>query len=464
MPPVRKIVMPDAPPAGDGLRPKKVEPEKVNHQNPNESQAPAEGKAKPAPPTQEAPSKRVTVPADQFKSVPQLPVPQASYVLLVNGENSGPFVKARILSGVATGEFKDETLACLYEGTINWLPPTDLRYWKPLRMLLPEVIAVKREAVSPRQVTLAPKATTTHQGNATPPLQTSKEGVSHTNQSAGPSTKTDPPPLIAHQRDVPQCQPKPVEAKRNDPKKSQQSESTIKWTLGAFGIAFILVCWFFIVIPSLPEGSSDRTVADSHQKAKSEVTQSEPTEVSPSSLVAQSTPVTPPPIIQPPPPQTPQGATSERPFINSLGMKFVPVKSRQDETILFCTLPTRSAEYRVWKVTSGGKATDRAVTVSWNDATAFCGWLTSKDRDVGLISGKMRYRLPTDAEWSEAFKFRGQLGLSEMVGGVFQWCEDLVRKNHRVLRGGNRSNGDTHGDEPPSMRYGFRVVLERQTK
>ena len=48
------------------------------------------------------------------------------------------------------------------------------------------------------------------------------------------------------------------------------------------------------------------------------------------------------------------------------------------------------------------------VNVSWNDATAFCAWLTKAERSAGRISGRQCYRLPTDEEWSQAVGIGGQ--------------------------------------------------------
>jgi formylglycine-generating enzyme required for sulfatase activity len=38
--------------------------------------------------------------------------------------------------------------------------------------------------------------------------------------------------------------------------------------------------------------------------------------------------------------------------------------------------------------------------LSWDDAQAFCAWLTKRERELGLIPAELEYRLPTDHEWS----------------------------------------------------------------
>lgn len=108
-------------------------------------------------------------------------------------------------------------------------------------------------------------------------------------------------------------------------------------------------------------------------------------------------------------PPAPLRASRERPFENSLGMKFVPVPGTG---VLFCIHEARYKDYAAyaeqnpgidgrWRNQSidgyeiTGRAEDHPVlSVSWADAKAFCEWL-------GRQEGRT-YRLPTDREWSVA--------------------------------------------------------------
>ncbi len=103
------------------------------------------------------------------------------------------------------------------------------------------------------------------------------------------------------------------------------------------------------------------------------------------------------------------GTISDKEFTNSLGMKFVPVPGTE---VLFCIHEVRWKDYAVfaketpdiagdWKnQTHDGfvineKAEDHPVVrVNWEEANAFCRWLSKKEGRT--------YRLPTDAEWSMA--------------------------------------------------------------
>ncbi|MCP5535420.1 MAG: SUMF1/EgtB/PvdO family nonheme iron enzyme [Akkermansiaceae bacterium] len=101
-------------------------------------------------------------------------------------------------------------------------------------------------------------------------------------------------------------------------------------------------------------------------------------------------------------------ASPDKPFVNSLGMEFVPIQFDK-ERILFCRWETRVSDYQKfaedqrdineeWKNFSWRQLHQTAdhpvVMVSKEDAEKFCAWLSEKE---GLT-----YRLPTLFEWCVA--------------------------------------------------------------
>ena len=106
-------------------------------------------------------------------------------------------------------------------------------------------------------------------------------------------------------------------------------------------------------------------------------------------------------------------ATKERPYVNSLGMKFVPVPITGGPTagqrVLFSIWETRVQDYqvfvreteRMWPPPGIEQTpTHPAVMMNWPDAQAFCLWLTGRERRAGRLPATQCYRLPADHEWS----------------------------------------------------------------
>ncbi|MBU6303771.1 MAG: SUMF1/EgtB/PvdO family nonheme iron enzyme [Verrucomicrobia bacterium] len=226
------------------------------------------------------------------------------------------------------------------------------------------------------------------------------------------------------------------------------------------------------------------------------------------------------PVVAMPEPGTPTTASRDRPFENSLGMKFVPVVSYTNgKKVLFSVWETRVRDFRAYRTDTEGEPDHPVVNVSWEDAVAFCEWLSRRD-------GKT-YRLPTDHEWSLAvgigeresatasprdkdMKIEGvypwgttwppprgagnydsslncdafeqtapvgsfspnRFGLYDLGGNVLEWCSDWSDRDqqYRVLRGGSWNDdvstyllSSNRYIVTPSNRYvsrGFRVVLE----
>ena len=195
-------------------------------------------------------------------------------------------------------------------------------------------------------------------------------------------------------------------------------------------------------------------------------------------------------------------AAEESPYENSLGMKFVPVPGTD---VLFSVWDTRVRDYAAFVAAGSDNAgtgwknpgfsqtsNDPVVNVNWEQAKAFCKWLTEKERGEGKILDKQEYRLPTDAEWSVSVGLPPEIGntpqekdgkvmdvypwgkqwpppkgagnydpslgvdsyentspvgsfsanrfgLYDMGGNVWQWCEDDYGGGgaFRVLRGGS---------------------------
>ena len=121
-------------------------------------------------------------------------------------------------------------------------------------------------------------------------------------------------------------------------------------------------------------------------------------------------------------------------FTNTLGMVFTRVPGGP----MFSIWDVRVMDYGVYAAANPGADTSwkypgfvqgpdhPVVNVSWDDAQAFCTWLTKKERGEGRIKADQSYRLPTDAEWSVAVGLEGEVGSTPRekegkIKGVYPW-------------------------------------------
>ena len=139
----------------------------------------------------------------------------------------------------------------------------------------------------------------------------------------------------------------------------------------------------------------------------------------------------------------------QHPFVNSLGMKFVPVPIAGGKPVLFCIWKTRVKDFQAFVAETGYDATkdmqglspagteasdgswkspgfaqtelNPVCGVNYKDAVAFCHWLSKKERK--------HYRLPTDHEWSCAVGLGDRERASDTphakdrkIQGVYPWA------------------------------------------
>jgi formylglycine-generating enzyme required for sulfatase activity len=169
-------------------------------------------------------------------------------------------------------------------------------------------------------------------------------------------------------------------------------------------------------------------------------------------------------------------ATTDHPWVNSLGMKFVPVAGTQ---VLFSIWDTRVQDFEAFVKSTGYDATggmyslgqdgwkQRGATwkepgfiqgpthpvvgVSWSDAEGFCKWLTKRERSAGDLPENREYRLPKDEEWSTAVGLKNEMGNTpEEKQGLWKGTPKPMPKSWpRPARTGNYAGEEAKiGDWP----------------
>jgi len=108
------------------------------------------------------------------------------------------------------------------------------------------------------------------------------------------------------------------------------------------------------------------------------------------------------------------------PWQNGIGMKFVPIGQDLEVSIWETRvrdydLFIKESKHRPPLAPGFAQTPDHPVVlVTRDDATAFCEWLTQRERQAGieLIAASHVYRLPSDMEWSQMVGLEEPLGIS----------------------------------------------------
>ncbi|MDA7916253.1 formylglycine-generating enzyme family protein [Verrucomicrobia bacterium] len=97
-------------------------------------------------------------------------------------------------------------------------------------------------------------------------------------------------------------------------------------------------------------------------------------------------------------------------------MRFVPVEGTD---VYFSIWETRVQDYATFAKETGHEVEEiyfpqdgihPVAGASWDDAQAFCKWLTDKERRLGILQDDTRYGLPTDEQWSRAVGLSAEKG------------------------------------------------------
>jgi formylglycine-generating enzyme required for sulfatase activity len=167
-------------------------------------------------------------------------------------------------------------------------------------------------------------------------------------------------------------------------------------------------------------------------------------------------------------------AARDAPFENSKGMRFVPVPivggPTDGQRVLFSIWETRVRDYdafirgertRYWqKPIFPQNDNHPAVNVSWEDAQAFCSWLTAEDRKEGKLGVELAYRLATDREWSCAVGIGSKedaeappVAKNGLIDGVYPWGNGFPPPKGAGNYYGEETAGNPHGNQVPIEGY-----------
>lgn len=95
-----------------------------------------------------------------------------------------------------------------------------------------------------------------------------------------------------------------------------------------------------------------------------------------------------------------------------------------------------------------GRGDHPVVNVSWDDAMAYCRWLTEKLRKEGKLGKDQVVRLPTEAEWEKAAGWDAE----KKAKRIYPWGSEFDSKKCNTNEGGKGSTTPV-GQYPPGDSY-----------
>ncbi len=108
-------------------------------------------------------------------------------------------------------------------------------------------------------------------------------------------------------------------------------------------------------------------------------------------------------------PKTLTPAAPDKPFTQPLRLEFTPLAGTK---VLFGRTEVMLYAWQAYAKATGFRGESQpvftssphhpVVGISWNEAEAFCTWLTDRDLQNHLLPAGAKYRLPRDTEWSVA--------------------------------------------------------------
>lgn len=142
-----------------------------------------------------------------------------------------------------------------------------------------------------------------------------------------------------------------------------------------------------------------------------------------------------------------------RAFTQASGYRTEAEQNSWNGMMIFTGNTWEEAPRRSWKDRFADNSQNPVIGISWNDAVAFCEWLTNRKRREGKLPPGYAYQLPTEAQWEFAARAgtttRWFFGNDESKLGLYAWYSaNAGQETQAVAQKLPNPNGlyDIHGN------------------